>query len=212
MMRRAVWTIVVALAPIAAAFAAGPAPAQQFSADLVSRVGKTSAPAQKIFVSDSKVRVETGDANGSIIIADSGAGATFMVVPPQRIYIETTNATAAQMARLFHPADPEDPCTEWLKMVQERGPGATCTRIGEDKIDGRQTIKFEGVSPEHEHGFAWIDPALHFVIKVEGAGGDGMVLRNITEGPQAPDLFVIPADFRKIEPQTASPPKKPPAQ
>lgn len=185
---------------------ADPAMAQQFSADLVSREAQVARPAKKIFVSGNKVRVETGDASGSILIADSGAGIAYMVMPRQQVYIETANPMAVEMARLFRPADPADPCTEWLKLVQVRGHGATCRRIGEDTIDGRHTIKFEGVSPEGEHGYAWVDPALHFVIRIEGPSGGGMALQNIKEAPQPVDLFGVPADFRKIEPQAMAQP------
>lgn len=185
--------------------------AQEFSADLVSREAQVARPAKKIFVSDSKVRVETGDASGSILIADSGAGTAYMVMSHQQVYIETRNAMAVEMARLFRPADPQDPCTEWLKLVQDRGPGATCRRVGEGSVDGRRTIKFEGVSPEGERGYAWVDPALHFIIRIESPGG-GMALQNIKEAPQPMGLFTVPAEFRKIDPQAMARPEKPPAQ
>lgn len=185
------------------ALLAGPsaASAQQFSADLVTDGGQAGPQTQKVFISGNKVRVETGDANGSILIADSGAGVAYMMMPRQRLYIETTNAAAIDMARLFHPSDPNDPCAEWLKMVADRGPGATCGRVGDEDIDGRHAVKFEGVSPEHERGFAWVDPALHFIIKVESAGGDTMALRNIEEAQQPADLFAVPADYRRVDPE-----------
>lgn len=192
-----------AIGLLVTAFFAAPAAAQQFSADLVTRDSEAAPQTQKVFISGDKVRVETGDANGSILIADSGAGIAFMMMPHQRLYIETRNAAAIDMARLFHPSDPNDPCAEWLKMVADRGPGATCTRVGDEVIDGRHTVKFEGVSPEHERGFAWVDPALRFIIRVEGAGGDAMSLQHIEEGPQPADLFAIPADFRKVDPEAA---------
>ena len=184
---------------------AGTAWAQDFSADLASRTAQVAQPAQKIFVSGSRIRVETGDASGSILITDGSAGTAVMVMPRQQVYIETRNAMAIDMARLFHPTDPEDPCSEWLKMMQDRGPGATCRRVGEDTVDGRRTIKFEGVSPEHERGYAWVDPSLRFIIKVEGANGDGMALENIREAPQPPALFTIPAGFRRVDPQQPTP-------
>jgi hypothetical protein len=185
---------------VAALLIASPAMAQEFSADLVTR-GSAAQPTQKIFVSGDKARVETGDADGSVLIADSSAGVAYMMMPPQRLYIVSTNAVAVDMARLFHPADPNDPCTEWLKLVADRGPGATCLRVGEETIDGRPTIKFEGVSPEHEHGFAWVDPALHYIIKVESANGDGMALEHIVEAPQPTELFTVPADYRRVDPE-----------
>jgi hypothetical protein len=74
-------------------------------------------------------------------------------------------------------------------------------------IDGRRTVKFEGVSPEHDHGFAWVDPNLRFIIKIEGASGDAMSLEHIVEGPQAAALFEVPADFKKVDPEAAAPPR-----
>jgi outer membrane lipoprotein-sorting protein len=45
----------------------------------------------------------------------------------------------------------------------------------------------------------WIDQKLRIPVRMEGPGGVTSELRDIREGPQPPELFTVPADYKRIE-------------
>lgn len=73
-----------------------------------------------------------------------------------------------------------------------------CTRVGNDTLNGRSAIKYEGVSNKGEKGYIWVDTKLHCVVKTEDTSG-GIELHNIEEGSQPASLFEIPAGYTKFE-------------
>src|SRR5262245_43032933 len=112
------------------------------------------------------------------------------------------------MTAAFMPLDPDNPCPQWQAMAKESARmlnpadaegNWTCRRVGPETVNGRSTVKFEGVTPKGEHHFGWIDPKLRFLVKSEGANGTGMELQNIKEGPQQASLFEVPAGFQKLD-------------
>jgi hypothetical protein len=93
----------------------------------------------------------------------------------------------------------EDACPDWQKAAD---PKVTCEKVGHEAVDGRQTVKYVNRSASREGSAAavWIDPTLKFVVKWESAD-TGAELRNIKEGQQSPDLFVIPHGYAPLKPQ-----------
>jgi hypothetical protein len=191
------------------------AAAQQFSADLVAtRSGGTGQEggaesgqpmrSQKIFVSNDKIRMEGGQGKGGFVLVDSAAQTAVVVMPEQKMIMES-RGLGNSMQIVTH-LDPRDPCPQFLAIAKKPGFGKksaedgawTCKRLGDETIEGRSTEKFEVVSPKGEHQVAWIDPDLRFPVKAEGPKG-GMVLKNIQEGPQPAELFVVPADYKKMD-------------
>ena len=72
-------------------------------------------------------------------------------------------------------------------------------KIGSDTVNGRSTVKYEGVSNKGEKAHIWVDTKLHCVIKADQATGGGIELRNIQEGPQPASLFEIPSGYTKFD-------------
>lgn len=179
----------------------GPALAQQFSADLVADLNRPGGSvAQKIFVSNGRVRIESPGAGA--IIVDGSAHTSYMLMPEQKMFVDERRGAA--LAAVFAPADPENPCPEWQKLAhgaQGGGPGWSCYRVGTDTVNGRDTVKFQAEADDHSNkGYVWIDRRLKFIVKTETADGKAsMELKNIREGAQPPDLFTVPADYKKLD-------------
>jgi hypothetical protein len=185
------------------ALAGQPAQAQQFSAELFSShgAGGTSRAEGRLYVADRKVRIETPDLPGSVFIVDSAVPAAYLVRPEQRTFIDAKQSS--RLTRLFVPLDPADPCPQWQAMAAVSGftdSGAwQCDPPARETVDGRDTLRFAMTSPLGR-STGWIDPQLKFPVKVESEDGTVLALRNIDEEPQAVDKFIIPRDFKKLDP------------
>jgi hypothetical protein len=188
---------------LALALAAGPAAAQQFSADLVM-TGTNRTTTQKLYVADGKIRIEVPE-GATVMIADTAANTGYMLMTKQKVYIDA-GATRG-MTQMFMLADADDPCPQWKKMSEEMAQRskeaqdhalASCTRAGTETVDGRSTVKYDTVSTKGEKSSAWIDPKLKFLVKAQGQRG-GIELKNIQEGPQAANLFTLPAGYKKMD-------------
>ncbi len=70
--------------------------------------------------------------------------------------------------------------------------------MGNEQVNGRSTVKYEGTDSKGEKGSVWLDSKVRFPIKWQGKDGSGE-LQNIQEGPQPASLFEIPAGYNKFE-------------
>lgn len=68
--------------------------------------------------------------------------------------------------------------------------------MGSDSLNGRDTVKYEGVSKKGEKMHVWVDTKLHVVVKTDEGGFE---LRNIQEGSQPASLFEVPAGYTKFD-------------
>jgi hypothetical protein len=176
-----------------------PAAAQQYTADLVMNFGSSAnaePQAQKLYVADGKFRLES---RGHVLISDGSA--THMLMPQMKAYLDPP--ASMMLGQMFALGDEKDLCARWQEAVRhaqpEQGEGWKCSRVGNDTVDGRSTVKYQATSPKGETGYAWVDPKLHAVLKTESAKGSGMELRNIKEAAQPAELFQIPADYKKLD-------------
>lgn len=185
----------------ALALAGGPASAQQFSADLITAAGTAHG---KLYVAEGKARIETPEFPDGFFIVDGLAKSAYFVRPAQRVFMEARQSTG--LTGILVPLDPEDPCAQWQAMAEAAGAAAPgerwrCDRLGGETVDGRETLKYRALSPRLGGQEVWIAPLLRFVVRLEADTGTILALENIAEGPQPPDLFAIPASYRKFDPQ-----------
>ena len=179
--------------------------AQDFSADVV--YGTTGKPAGRssgaanslhqssaLYVSKDKVRLETRGFTGTILLVNAEEHTTVALFPAQRAY----QPLAAGPSQYFRVGNAEDACPDWQKAADQK---IVCEKVGHEAVDGRQTVKYlnKGASADATTA-VWIDPTLNFVIKWESLE-TGAELRNIKEGQQSADLFVIPAGYGALKPQ-----------
>jgi hypothetical protein len=177
--------------------------AQDFSADLVSTSKQGKPHTSKIYVGNNKMRVETEEEEraGAAII-DFTNNTELVVMNQQHMYMQMPLHQMAESAMTFWRPDPTDACPQWQKLAatfknaKERI--VSCRKVGNDIVNGRPAIKYEGTSSDGKTGNAWIDPKLRYVIKWQGSDG-GMELQNIHEGSQPASLFEPPAGYRKFD-------------
>lgn len=199
---------VVILPLLALALALGltdaPARAQQFSADMIVTGGHSQASEQprKLYVSNGKMRMETGGRSGGVMLSDATAKTAVMLMPQMKAYLDI--GKMGMVSQAFMAVDPENPCPQWqeiAKSFDKKNVTWTCKRVGQETVNGRATLKYQANSSEGEQAYAWIDPKLKFLVKSEDGKGRGMELRNIQEGAQPANLFEIPAGYRKLDAQ-----------
>jgi hypothetical protein len=183
-----------------------PAKPQQFSADLTrTGAGNTDPrPGGKLNVSNNKVRIETSDAPGGFFLIQGDANAAYFVRPAQKIFMDAKQSSL--LAQVFVAVDPDDPCARWQVMAKIAGAASQgtewhCERIGDGTVDERRTVKYRAISPRNLRYFAWIDPQLHFPVRLQSEDGAVVDLVNIREAPQPEELFAVPASYRKFDPQ-----------
>ncbi len=175
--------------------------AQEFSADMVqTRDGKTRT-AGKLHVGNNKARFDSAEGQegqmGAVII-NLATHTTDILIPQHKMYVESAVGFGRRGGyNFFRPVDINNACPDWMKMQDK--PGSTCEKVGPDTVNGRSTIKYTGKSADGKSGTAWVDTTLKFAIKWQGDDGDTTELQNIQEGSQPDSLFVIPADYQKMD-------------
>jgi hypothetical protein len=183
--------------------------AQDFSADIVNLSAASNSFHTRIFSTHDKLRFQGEDKSGranSIMIVNLAARTSIVLIPQQKQYIESKEPQIpGQGVTFFQAKDAEDVCGEWQKMVQreesektekgEKSEKSKCQKVGHEKVNGRDTVKYEDTSSK-EAGAIWIDAKLYFPVKWKNAVGAGE-LRNIKEESQSAELFAIPEGYKK---------------
>lgn len=182
------------------------ASAQQFSARLVTinAQGRPDAADGQIYVGGGFVRIEIPDFRNGRFLIDVNARTAIYLVPAQRIFMDAKQSS--RLTQILVPVDPNDPCRGWQAMARiagsaDRGEQWRCRRLGSDTVGDLVAIKYQAISPQGRALYAWIDPERKFPVKLRYADGSGVALGDIREGPQPAELFAIPADYRKFDPQ-----------
>jgi hypothetical protein len=178
--------------------------AQQFSAELFAGHADSDVPRieGRLYVADRKVRIETPDLPDSFFIVDGVVPAAYLVRPIERTFIDARQSS--RLTRLFVPLDPDDPCPQWQAMAEVAGiaDGGSwhCDAQGRESVDGRDTARF-AMTSARGHSTGWIDAQLKFPVRIAAEDGAVLELRNIAEEAQPVDKFIIPRDFKKLDPQ-----------
>ena len=174
----------------------------EFSADVVNTRKGEDSPGAKIYFAKDKLRFEPAkkDARGTggAFLMNLTTRTSTVIMDQRHMYMEMPVDLANQRTifDFFSTGDVENACADWLK--QEEGKGGSCHKVGNETVNGRNTVKYEGTNAKGEAGAFWIDPKLRFPVKWEGKNGEGE-LRNIQEGPQPANLFEIPAGYTKFD-------------
>ncbi len=177
------------------------ATAQQFRAEVVHLKPGNVAPS-RMYVSGDKVRFEATSAlKSSVVVVDLKQKTAFMAMPEDKMYTVLPPGKLPGVMPLFHPEDPDNACAAWEQSVNKPG---TCTKVGDETINGRAAVKYQGTAQNGDTGVAWVDRKLRFVVKWEGKSG-ASELRNIQEGPQLASLFELPKNYERMN---TRPPKK----
>jgi hypothetical protein len=178
---------------------------QDFSADVVNSKSD-NVGMKKVYSTKDKVRFEMQGANPAMgptaVIFDDAQHKYIVIMAERHMYMDAPVAMVKPILTHFWRVDDvNDACPEWKKTAEEAGTNknwGSCTKVGSDTLNGRSTVKYEGVSSKGEKSHVWVDTKLHCVVKTdEGAGG--IELRNIQEGSQPSSLFAIPAGYTRFD-------------
>ena len=178
--------------------------AQEFSADVTSQ-RQSNTSVNKLYSSSNKVRLEvqTGNPMGpSALILDEAQHKYIMLMAQQHMYMDAPPLMVKPLITQFwRVQDPNDACSQWKTVAQTAGTDqnwGSCTKVGSDTVNGRDTVKYEGVSKKGEKTHVWVDTKLHCVIKTDESSG-GFELKNIQEASQPASLFEVPSGFTKVD-------------
>lgn len=175
--------------------------AQQFSADMVRTKPEGSATS-RVFVSGDHMRFEVKgqpQEHTAAVVLNLKQDNGFMVLAENKSYVVMPSGSKASAMPFFTPADPDNACPAWEKLVSKPG---SCTKVGPDTVGGRDAVKYKGTAANGDTGNLWVDRKLNFVVKWEGEKG-AAEFRDIQEGPQAASLFEVPKGYDKVDPQAA---------
>lgn len=188
-----------------------------FAAEVLNVHG-TTVERSRVNVANGKIRaeaIEGGDPKHGIAILDYPAGTIISINPQDRTYIDMRDLVgpfASQFARLYRvaqPLDPANPCAEMQLMVSrvdhltKAGADSAhieCAPLGRDTVDGRDAQKWRVMSTRAQRrdtAIMWVDSRLRFITKSVDSGSASEVLK-IQEGPQPPELFEVPAGYKKL--------------
>jgi hypothetical protein len=188
------------------ATSAAPTLAQQFSADILrtDAGGVAPHPAGKLNVLNKKVRIETSEVPGGFFLVLGDAGAAYFVRPAQKIFMDAKQSSL--LTQVFVAVDPDNPCRRWQAAARIAGAvdenaEPRCERSGDDTVSQHRAIKYQTISPQGQRYFCWISPQLGFPVRLQTEDGAVVDLVNIHEALQLESLFVVPADYRKFDPQ-----------
>lgn len=168
-----------------------PAWAVELSADVVRR-GRGQEQTSKVFIKGDKIRLEGIPAPGggegyNILRTDKKV--IWLVQPERKTYIELP---------LGHLTDMSQQAVTGGKLPGE----ATRRELGQEKIDGRPTTKYEviySVAGQNYMIHQWLDRELKLPLKTAGTDGSWSVeYRNLRLEPQPEARFELPADYQVI--------------
>ncbi len=183
---------------LAANFALGQT---EFSAEIVN-TQKSDNPVQaKIYFAKDKMRIESQERNargGGAYIMNFATETALVIMDQQHMYMEmpAQAQTRGMSYSFFRTGDVENACGDWLKLAKNKG--GTCHKIGNETVNGRSTVKYEGTNSSGETSDVWLDPKLRFPVKWQGKNSGGE-LRNIQEGSQQSSLFEVPSGYTKMD-------------
>jgi hypothetical protein len=175
----------------------------EFSAEIVD-LQRPGTPTQaKIYFTKDKLRVEPKQSDPgppAAVIVNLATQTSTVLMARQHIYMEMPAQAQSQRmsyaAAFFQAGDVENACGDWQKMGYNKG--GSCHKVGNETVNGRNTVKYEATNASGDVGHFWLDPKLRFPVKWDGKNSGGE-LRNIQEGAQPASLFEVPSGFTKMD-------------
>jgi len=157
-----------------------PAFAEDFSADMVSKMGN-QVTQSKLYVSGDKIRM---DMKEGVMITRMDKQLSWMLMPSDKMYME-------------HPID----MSQLPKTSKDLDGEMERTPLGTETVDGQQAEKFKVAYTQDgktNEVYQWL--VNDIPIKVEAVNGSfSMEYKNMIFGPQPASLFEIPAGYEKMQ-------------
>ena len=171
----------------------------EFSGEVVDSQKPDKAPT-KVYFGKDKMRFDSQDkdTHGGSVILDFTNQSYLVLMPQRHMYMEMPAQMMDKrgMFSFFRTGDVENACGDWLKLATNKG--GNCHKVGNETVNGRGTVKYEGTNSSGDANTVWLDPKLRFPVKWQGKNTSGE-LRNIQEGSQSASLFEVPAGYNKMD-------------
>ncbi|MCP4043904.1 MAG: DUF4412 domain-containing protein, partial [Gammaproteobacteria bacterium] len=170
----------------------------ELSATMVQALNKDRSTATRMFIGKDGMRSEMEqDGNSRIMIFNQAKGVMWMLNPHKKVYMEMktpagANRQGSQQQQPL-PDEPGHPCQTGKLQ---------CKKLGVSKVLGRQVEAWGITFKRGDQAMTtktWIDRRLRMSIREELPNGATRELRNIKEGVQPPELFLLPAGYKKID-------------
>ncbi len=128
----------------------------------------------KIYFAKDKVRFESTNKDprsGGVVIMNLTTQTTTVLMAQQHMYMEMPAQMAAHRTayNFFRTGDVETACSDWMQLPRNKG--GSCHKVGNETVNGRSTVKYEGTNAKGESGNVWLDPKLRFPVKWQGKNG-----------------------------------------
>jgi len=179
--------------------------AQSFTADLdtIEAGGGSKAPLGHVYVADGRVRIETRQLPDGFFIVDEERHAVWFIRPRQQVFMDARRSSP--LTQTFVRVDPENACRDWRMMETIAGPAPgtgewRCDLVGRETIAGRETVKYQTISPQNRRSSIWVDLERRFPIRVENEDGAVVSLARIVDSPPPASLFAPPDGYRRFDP------------
>jgi hypothetical protein len=163
--------------------------AAEFTADVSIKEGQAETNG-KIFVKDTKYRLELGRGQEAVVIlVDLQTDQTTVLVEAEKTYMTIANSSGR--SRMNNPF-------ESARQLRRR---AAEKEAGEDRVDGVACRKLILVMEGQEIMSIWESEKYGFPMRVQSPGDEGRVaeLKNVHEGPVSDSLFRIPEGYTLYE-------------
>lgn len=195
------WCLILGLASALAFASPTPLTTPDFSADIVTHdaAGSVLNPGARLYASNGKVRIETPEATTGFFLIDAESTTALFIRPAQRIFMDARQST--RLTQLFLQVDPRDPCERWQAAAKNAGAPVAGDDWHCERVRAGRDVEYRVGSNPRNSTQRWIDPKLSFPVKVRIADGTILELEHIKEEPQPAQLFAVPTDFHKLDPQ-----------
>jgi hypothetical protein len=196
----------LALMATAAGAAAAAAEESQFSADIVFRGPsgmETQAPA-RLYAAHGKIRIETAEAANGYFLVDSEASSAIFVRPSLRSVMDAKQSS--RLTRIFVIVGADDACRRWQSAEVNAGVPAgavpwRCEQLESQPTQDAGMIEYRVQSAGQLPSERWVARDLNVPVKIQSTDGTTISLERIRLEAQPPGLFIVPPDYRKVDPR-----------
>jgi hypothetical protein len=117
------------------------------------------------------MRFEDAGKNGMMggVIINMETQVWDILMPARHMYMETNDIDRMPMThnmfKFFRPSNAEEGCGYWAKLKRPDDPDWDCHKIGDETVNGRAAVKYEGTSKKSGKHYVWIDKKIVFPVK-----------------------------------------------
>jgi hypothetical protein len=186
--------------------AAAAAEEAQYSADIVFRdpSGVETQPHATLHAAHGKIRIETAEAADGYFLIDGEVSSAIFVRPSLRSVMDAKQSS--RLTRVFVSTGAADACRRWQSAEVNAGlpAGAAqwrCEQLESLPTQDVGTIEYRVQSAGQLPSERWVSRDLNVPVKIQSSDGTTISLERIRLEAQPPELFIVPPDYRKLDPR-----------